>query len=473
MTSSTLDASVPANVPANVPAPVPASASSFRRVNAGRGIRIFGSRPGLRRHKWTATELSDLSVAYMEQSGDAPLWKIAETLHDQFCENNKHRKCEDESTTTAATTATTGCGYSAVPSIPAIILKLTDCVYLETNGAMGYLYVRRPTQLHADVWQHLQESRRHRAMIQSMKARAADADAGCITFLSTMMMLTSSKKVTAAKAKLQRSSSSSIGKVRGRVFIEGDGEIGSEFPFPPAKRCKYTDMDDNANDDDGDAMMTPLPHVEESASPTVFHFGGLADALSEIDATEDCCDDDHYPSDDEMYDCERERAIQSANMTTSALGHRLETLSFRMNELVAEIDAIRRTVSSSGDVAATVAPAEQCVPCAKCHKKIDCQREAWTAYWRNRHSDTDMGETTYECEKCRTPLSSAEQQQVNEEIAATTTTPTATADQQPQPSQPQQHVDWDYDYGSDEENGYANYHDFIRGGETNTPSEEI
>lgn len=457
---------------------VPASASSFRRVNAVPGIRAFGSRPGLRRHKWTATELSDLSVAYMEQSCDAPLWKIAETLRDQFCEN-KHRKCEDESTTTT----TTGCGYSAVPSIPAIILKLTDCVYLETNGAMGYLYVRRPTQLHADVWQHLQASRRHRAMIQSMKARAADAadakeddDANCVTFLSTMMMLTSSKKVTAAatKAKMQRSS---IGKVRGRVFIDDDDEFEHELPL--AKRRKIITIDDNddnasdnAGDDDGDAMMTPLPHVDEaeSASPTVFHFSSLVDALSEIG------DDDHqhHHSDDEMYDCERERAIQSANMTTSALGHRLETLSFRMNELVAEIDAIRRTVSS-GD--ATVAPAEQCVPCAKCKKTIDCQREAWTAYWRNRHSDTDMGETTYECEKCRNPLSSAEQQQVDEETVAAATPIAATAAiayQQLQPSHyQQQHVEWDYNYESGEENDYANYHDFIRGGETNTPPEEI
>ena len=439
--TSTLNASVPANVPA--------SASSFRRVTALRGIRTFGSRPGLRRHKWTATELSDLSVAYMEQSCDAPLWKIAETLHDQFCENNKHRKCEDETATT-----TTGCGYSAVPSIQAIILKLTDCVYLETNGAMGYLYVRRPTQLHAEVWQHLQESRRHRAMIQSMKA-------SCTIVAPTVSSSSPQNVAATPKAKLQRSSSSSIGKVRGRVFIEGDGEIESEFPFPPAKRCKYTDIDDNANasDDDGDAMMTPLPHVEESASPTVFHFGSLADALSEIDATEDCCDDDHYPSDDEMYDCERERAIQSANMTTSALGHRLETLSFRMNELVAEIDAIRRTVSS-GDVAATVAPAEQCVPCAKCHKIIDCQHEAWTAYWRNRHSDTDMGDTTYECEKCRTPLSLAEQQQVNEEIAATT--PIA-ADQHQQPLQPSPHEQDECDYGSDEEH-YANHDDYFSRG---------
>ena len=435
---------------------VPASASSFRRVNAVPGIRVFGSRPGLRRHKWTATELSDLSVAYMEQSCDAPLWKIAETLRNQFCEN-KHHECEDESITT-----TTGCGYSAVPSIPAIILKLTDCVYLETNGAMGYLYVRRPTQLHGEVWQHLQESRRHRAMIQSMKARAADA--GCVTFLSTMMMLTSSKKVNAAaKAKMRRSSSSSIGKVRGRVFIDDDGEIESEFPFPPRKQCKYTDIDDNASDDDNDdAMMTPLPPVEESVSPTMFHFSSLADALSEIDATEDCCDDDHqhHHSDDEMYDYERERAIQSANVTTSALGDRLETLSFRMNELVAEIDAIRRTVSSSGDVA--VAPAEQCVPCAKCHETIDCQREAWTAYWRNRHSDTDMGETTYECEKCRTPLSLAEQQQVNEEIAATTT-PTAAADQHQQPAQTSPHEQDECDYESDEEH-YANHDNYFSRG---------
>jgi sarcosine oxidase delta subunit len=442
--NSTLNASVPANVPA--------SASSFRRVTALRGIRTFGSRPGLRRHKWTATELSDLSVAYMEQSCNAPLWKIAQTLRDQFCENNKHHKCEDEST------ATTGCGYSAVPSIQAIILKLTDCVYLETNGAMGYLYVRRrPTQLHAEVWQHLQESRRHRAMIQSMKA-------SCPIVAPTVSSSSPQNVAATPKAIMQRSSSSSssIGKVRGRVFIEGDGVIGSEFPFPPTKRCKYTDIDDNAGDDDGDAMMTPLPHVEESASPTVFHFGSLADALSEIDATEDYCDDDQYPSDDEMYDCERERAIQSANMTTSALDHRLEILSFRMNELIAEIDAIRRTVSSSGDVAATVAPAEQCVPCAKCHKKIDCQREAWTAYWRNRHSDTDMGDTTYECEKCRTPLSLAEQQQVNEEIAATT--PIA-ADQHQQPLQPSPHEqdEDECDYGSDEEH-YANHDDYFSRG---------
>jgi hypothetical protein len=443
--TSTLDASAPINVP------VPASAPTFRRVTALRGIRTFGSRPGLRRHKWTTAELGELSLAYMEQSSNAPLWKIAETLHDQFCEN-KHRECEDESAATA--TANTGCGYSAVPSIPAIILKLTDCVYLETNGAMGHLYVRRPTQLHAEVWQHLQASRRHRAMIQSMKARAADA-ADAVSSSSPQNVAATT--VATPKAKMQRSS---IGKVRGRVFIDDDDEIESELPH--AKRRKIItiddndDNDDNASDDDGDAMMTPLPHVteseSESASPTVFHFGSLADALSEIDTTDDCCNDDHYPSDDEMYDSER--AIQSANITTSALGHRLETLSFRMNELVAEIDAIRRTVSSSGGdvaVAATVAPAERRVPCAKCKKTIDCQREAWTAFWRNRHSDTDMGETTYECEKCRTPLSSAEQQQVDEEIAATAaTTPIATSQHQ----QPPQPAEWDYDYESGEENDY-------------------
>ena len=187
--------------------PVPASAPTFRRVTALRGIRAFGSRPGLRRHKWTATELGELSVAYMEQSCNAPLWKIAQTLHDQFCEN-KYSECQDESTiaTTTTTTTTTGCGYSAIPSIQAIILKLTDCVYLETNGAMDYLYVRRPTQLHAEVWQHLQESRRHRAMIQSMKACVAAKEDDVVAVSSSSPP---QNAVATPKAKMQRSSSSS------------------------------------------------------------------------------------------------------------------------------------------------------------------------------------------------------------------------------------------------------------------------
>jgi hypothetical protein len=252
------------------------NAAELRRIV--RGVRAFGSRPGLRRHTWTAGELQELCRAYIQHSRQIPLWKIAEMLHTTFS-YPKHDICEsDEDHVSPPQRAP---GYAVVPSIPAITAKLVNCIYLETGGELGYTNMK-PSELQTQVWEHLLQCRQHHAMIQAMKSSSL------LQCQSTPIKAEQDQDASAlrvapgAPVKPKSSTRSRIGHVRPR---DSDDEEEFKTEQPPTKRRKIIfDDDDEVASETPTEIQTYTPTAQAAAAAeSSIHFNEVADALSEIE----------------------------------------------------------------------------------------------------------------------------------------------------------------------------------------------
>lgn len=256
--------------------------SSSTTTRILRGVRVFGSRPGLRRHIWTAGELQELCRAYMEHSRQMPMWKIAEMLHTTFS-YPKHDILEDEDYVPPRRAP----GYAVVPSIAAITSKLMNCIYLETGGELGYM-TTKPSELQTQVWEHLLQSRQHYAMIQAMKSSSSSDIAVAISLAAAPAPSTpikteqeeddyASRVAPGAPVKPKQQQSRvriSIGRVRIR-------DSDDEEEQPPTKRRKIIfDDDDEVASETPTEMQTYTP---TAAAAATIQFDEVADALSEIE----------------------------------------------------------------------------------------------------------------------------------------------------------------------------------------------
>lgn len=256
--------------------------SSSTTTRILRGVRVFGSRPGLRRHIWTAGELQELCRAYMEHSRQMPMWKIAEMLYTTFS-YPKHDILEDEDYVPPRRAP----GYAVVPSIAAITSKLMNCIYLETGGELGYM-TTKPSELQTQVWEHLLQSRQHYAMIQAMKSSSSSDIAVAISLAAAPAPSTpikteqeeddyASRVAPDAPVKPKQQQSRvriSIGRVRIR-------DSDDEEEQPPTKRRKIIfDDDDEVASETPTEMQTYTP---TAAAAATIQFDEVADALSEIE----------------------------------------------------------------------------------------------------------------------------------------------------------------------------------------------
>ena len=355
-----------------------------------RGVRVFGSRPGLRRHIWTAGELQELCRAYMEHSRQMPMWKIAEMLYTTFS-YPKHDIIEDEDYVPPRRAP----GYAVVPSIAAITSKLMNCIYLETGGELGYM-TTKPSELQTQVWEHLLQSRQHHAMIQAMKSSSSSDIAVTISLAaapvpSTPIKIKQEEHESAScvapgapmKPKQQQSRVRiSIGRVRIR---DSDDEEEFKTEQPPTKRRKiiFDDDDEVASEMTPTEMQTYTPTATTARADALqFQFDEVADALSEIeqeisdgDAPVDTTSADMMYSGDEDdgYDVyndaensynthyqqhlqqqheqqqEMHSAIMAALNRISEHEQQIGELSSRVSEFHTEIEAVRQSIA--GEVA--------------------------------------------------------------------------------------------------------------------------
>ena len=234
--------------------------ATLRRIVRAGTASSFGSRPGMRRHHWTELELQELSLAYLEHRNQMPLWKIAEMLEFSFASPKPTLNAEDDDdapiTPKTPKTPGTAAAHTRAPSVQAITSKLTDCVFLDTRGHLGYKNVF-PSQLHCQVWEHVKQSQRHREMIARMKTSAE------------------------AETKPTKSASSgngSIWNVHRHEFLYDTMEE-YEAAFPSAKRRKI--IDDN---DDDQTIIAAHQQVEPVVEPVVgeIEMGDICEALNEI-----------------------------------------------------------------------------------------------------------------------------------------------------------------------------------------------
>ena len=355
------------------------NSADIRRIV--RGVRAFGSRPGLRRHIWTAAELQELCGAYMEHSRQMPLWKIAEMLHFSFSypkkqESDDHEQQDDHQQPCRHP------GYAVVPSMSAITSKLMSCVYLETGGELGYTYIK-PSELQTQVWEHLLQSRQHRSIIQTIKSSSASSSASSSSAAIRVAPSTpikikreeeeeddSASRVAPGapvKPKQQARVRISIGRVRVRD-LDDEEEFKSEQP--PAKRRKIIF-------DDDDEMASETPTEIQTYTPTAtsalqFQFDEVSEALSVIEeeisrdnipadttSAADMMYDDHDGDHDDHgdYDAayayeqyaqqqrETHAAVMAALNRISAHEQQIGELSSRVSGVHTEIEMIRRAIA--------------------------------------------------------------------------------------------------------------------------------
>ena len=146
-----------------------------RLLKSTKGMGVGKKYPGVgthhrnTKHVWLFSELAEVSAAYKEHHTMMPCWKIANMLYYSFGEQLKHYQANiaevDQQDQPIAQLREP---RTHLPSIQAIQAKLMDCITLQYKDSLGY--ASQPTQMHKQVWEHLELSEKHRTMLKQMSA---------------------------------------------------------------------------------------------------------------------------------------------------------------------------------------------------------------------------------------------------------------------------------------------------------------
>jgi len=167
-----------------------ASASAKRMQERRRQSRLFKSAKGMgvgkkypgvgthhrnTKHVWLFSELAEVSAAYKEHHTTMPCWKIADMLYYSFGEQLKHNNDHQQANIAEVDQQDQDQPIAQLreprihlPSIEAIQAKLMDCITLQHKDTFGY--TSQPTQMHTQVWAHLELAKKHHTMLKEMAA---------------------------------------------------------------------------------------------------------------------------------------------------------------------------------------------------------------------------------------------------------------------------------------------------------------
>ena len=374
--------------------------ATLRRIVRAGTASSFGSRPGMRRHHWTELELQELSLAYLEHRNQMPLWKIAEMLEFSFASPKPTLNAEDDDdapitpkTPKTPKTPGTAAAHTRVPSVQAITSKLTDCVFLETRGHLGYKNVF-PSQLHCQVWEHVKQSQRHREMIARMKMSA---------------------ETEIKPTKSASSGNGSIWNVHRHEFLYDTVEE-YEAAFPSAKRRKI--IDDN---DDDQTIIAAHQQVEPVVEPVVgeIEMGDICEALNEIAQQIEEREQGHQRVNQSVQDSlanirahERQIAALLTNIhdTTAEIETHRQAIAQEMERLESSFASAASTsapasTSASTSAAPTLGPLTHAAnssfdpnhyQCRTCSQMFDPRNGGFWLIGPNR----ETGDTFYLCRQC-------------------------------------------------------------------------
>jgi hypothetical protein len=140
-----------------------------RQSRLGKKYPGVGTHHRSTKHVWLFSELAEVSAAYKEHHTTMPCWKIANMLYYSFGEQLKHYQANiaevDQQDQPIAQLREP---RIHLPSIQAIQAKLMDCITLQYKDSLGY--ASQPTQMHKQVWEHLELSEKHRTMLKQMSS---------------------------------------------------------------------------------------------------------------------------------------------------------------------------------------------------------------------------------------------------------------------------------------------------------------
>ena len=403
------------------------------------------------KHVWLFSELAELSGAYKEHHTMMPCWRIAEMLHYSFGQQiqynqtkNAQQQEQEQEQEQEEAIAQQQEPRKHLPTIQAIQSKLLDCIMLQHSDTT-FGYAAQPSQMHRQVWEHLELAEKHRTMLKNMAAAAAAA-------ATTTTPVQQIKQEPQEEQQQEDSNhgpllAAPVWNVHPRSFYTPDAEF--EAAQPPTKRRKVESDDDDA----------PASKAEFDA--------GIKEIMSLLEDTE------------EVRRQER-TLIQQLVAQIREHNDQLGSLVSNIKDSHAEIEQHRQAIAHKMQqiesvIAAPAAPATLATPstptpiCTKCTKRIEGELGGFSVYRAAAEDSTQsQGTTTYECDNCA-PISPATRQYFEQMQQAETEAEEEMSDD----GEYAIDLEGDHMMGGDEESRHTSFWRFYYDGQEETMEEGI
>ena len=202
--------------------------NNAKGMGVGKKYPSIGTHHRNTKHVWLFSELAEVSAAYKEHHTTMPCWKITDMLYYSFSQQVEYNQAKVVQQSKVDDDDQPICQLQEprihLPSIQAIQTKLVDCITLQHNND-SWGYASQPTQMHKQVWDHLELAEKHRNMLKQSSAKQQD-------------------QYQDQYQDQKPASSSSTRKLLRHDFLFGtDAEF--EATLPPAKRRKVVFDDED------------------------------------------------------------------------------------------------------------------------------------------------------------------------------------------------------------------------------------
>lgn len=361
-----------------------------RQPHLGKQYPGVGTHHRNTKHVWLFSELAEVSTAYKEHHKSMPCWKIAEMLYYSFGEQLKNNQqqhqqqqaIDDDDQPIAQLREP----RTHLPSIQAIQAKLLDCITLQYKDTFGY--ASQPTQIHKQVWEHLELAEKHRAMLKEMAA---------VPVLVPASVPVQIKEEQEQEQDMKLNPLASIWNVHPTSFYTPDAEL--EAAEPPAKRRKVVFEDEE-----------PQIKQEHPASKADFD-AGIAELVSLMGEADDARRQEHALI---------QRLVSQIRDHNDQIGSLVSNIKDSHAEIEQHRQAIADKMQQIESIITPVplptpatAPAPQVMVCNKCTKTITAGLGGFSVHYTDP-SHPDNG--TIECDEC-SPLSPASRKFLEEKEA--------------------------------------------------------
>ena len=376
---------------------------SAKGMGVGKKYPSIGTHHRNTKHVWLYSELAEVSAAYKEHHTTLPCWKIADMLYYSFTQqveyNNKKQDQEqdqEQEQDQDQPIAQLREQRIHLPTIQAIQSKILNCISLQhNNDTFGYAS-SQPSQMHKQVWEHLELAEKHRNMLKESFTKKQDQQQDMNHNINPL---------------------APIWNVHPTSFYTPDAEI--EAAEPLTKRRKVV-FDDDAKEEQPDespdviAIALRCPPITTAsasapasasasattpASKTDFD-AGIAELVSLMGEADDARRQERALI-QRLVGQIREHnehigsLVSNIKDSHAEIEHHREAISRKMQQIETIILPVPLPTPAATTAAAT-ATATPLLVCTKCTKTIEGELGGFSV----SYADPSKPKGTYECDEC-------------------------------------------------------------------------
>ena len=411
-------------------------------MGAGKKYPGVGTHHRNTKHVWLFSELAEVSAAYKEHHTTMPLWAIADMLYYSFSQQVQYNQKQQQQQQAAENDDQPIYQHQEprvhVPNIKAIQAKLMDCDSLQHKDMLGYSSV--PTQIHKQVWEHLELAKKHREMLKQQPQVQVAA-----------VKQEQQDEQEQPQQPQQPPITKSTRKVLRHDFLYNtDAEF--EATLPPAKRRKVVFEDEDENEESAPQQQQQIKQEEDpvatmSKAQIDAGIAELASLIGEVDdgRRQEYAMIQRLVIQIRDHNDQIEQLLGSMQCAQTDIEQHRQAIAHKMQQIESIIIPVPLPTPAS--TAPAPAPAPATMVCNKCTKIIEGELGGFSVHYADS-SHPQHG--TIECDECMplSPTSRKFLENVNAEYEAMAAA-AAEAKEHPEPEE-----NYYYDDSDDDDNYY-------------------